>query len=102
MTNETQKIQAYEGLKTLWSMVSHKLYSASCNNDDAQAALHLEIIARIDMLQEFYKISNKTINQILSLAETKNHFKNYFSSIFSMDDIIINPAIDVKMLVTIN
>lgn len=94
--------QIHEQLQFLWSLVSHKLYSAKCNNEEAQAALHSEIIARIDMIQEFYKVSNKTINQILHLAETKNHFKHYFSDIFEISDIVINPSIDVKMLVTIN
>lgn len=94
--------QVYEGLRTLWTMVSHKLYSAGAANDEAQKDLHVEIIARIDMLQEFYKVSNKTINDILRLAEQKNHFKNYFSSIFSVEDILINPDIDIKKLVTIN
>ena len=99
---DEQKAQILEGLKSIWSMVSHKLYSNQCNNDEAQAALHNEIIARINMMQEFYKVSNKTINQVLWLAETKNHFKHYFNDIFKIGDIVINPNIDIKMLVTIN
>src|SRR5574344_372087 len=93
--------QIHAGLESIWSMVSHKLYSNQCNNHEAQAALHSEIIASINMIQEFYKVSNKTINQVLWLAETKNHFKHYFNDIFKISDIVINPNIDIKMLVTV-
>ena len=99
---DEQKAQIHAGLESIWSMVSHKLYSTQCNNDEAQAALHSEIIASINMMQEFYKVSNKTINQVLWLAETKNHFKHYFNDIFKISDIVINQNIDIKTLVTIN
>ena len=96
------KKRVYDCLNQLWLLVSTKLYSRCASNEQAQACLHNEIIAYIDMIQESYKVSNKTINQILYLAETKNHFKHYFSNIFSVDDILINPDLDVKMLITIN
>lgn len=102
MTNNFNRFSTeYKELETLWYMQSALLWSYSHQDDQI---LKNEIPKKIDFIQEFYKVSNKTINHVLGLAQKResNHFNTYFSSIFKPAEIVINPNLDIKKLVTIN
>ena len=102
-TEEELKKEAYEYLKQLQFLVSNKMWSHSADNKEAQAELHSEILKEMNFIQGYYKVSNRTINHVLSLSYDRNtnHFKAYFNSIFKVEDIKICPNMDINMLVTI-